>query len=535
MALAAEGFGGLDWVVLGLYFALLVGSGVWISRRVHDSRDYFLGGRAMPAWAVAISVLATSLSAATFIGGPQQAYEGDLTYLSATLGTILAAVVVAIVFLPAFYRHRVATVYELLEIRFGSGARRAASAMFMVGRVLASGARVYIAAHALSFIMWGDVLPTHLLIAVAALSVAGVVYTIAGGIESVIWADVVQTVVFVGAIVTAMVVLLTRIPAPVGEIVSALGTAGTGGESKLAFIRTTLDPSVPFTLWTALTGFTLFNLAALGTDQDLVQRMLTCRSALRASWSVISSQLIAIPVVLVFMVLGLLLFVYHKRPDLMGNVELGEAPSGKEVFLRFITADLPPGMSGLMIAGLFAIGLSSLNSALNAMASTFVSDFYRRWRPAHDEGHYLRAARTAVVVWGGVLGGFASFCVWWHSEASAKATLLEFALGVMVYAYTGLLAVFLCALFTRRGSTASVLAALAAGFGLTLAMEPEVFRWWTDQFHWSAATPETADGWRLGELRLAFPWRMVIATGGAFAVCLLGNRPAAKHPTSNSA
>lgn len=514
MILAAGGFGGLDWVVLALYFALLVGTGVWVSRRVTNSQDYFLGGRAMPSWAVAISVLATSLSAATFIGGPQQAYEGDLTYLSATLGTIVAAVVVALAFIPAFYRHRVSTVYELLEVRFGSGARQAASAMFMIGRVFASGARVYIAAHALSFILWGDVAPAHLLIAVGALSLAGIVYTIAGGIESVIWADVVQTVVFVGAIVTAMFVLLARIPAPIGEIVSALESAGPDGTSKLAFIRLTTDPAAPFTLWTALTGFALLNLAALGTDQDLVQRMLTCRSPLKASWSVISSQLIAIPVVLVFMMLGLLLFVFHKRPDLMGAAApLGEAPSGKEVFLRFITSEMPPGMSGLMIAGLFAIGLTSLNSALNAMSSTFVSDFYRRWNPnpARGETHYLLAARLGVVGWGVILGLFASLCVWWQSDASRQTTLLEFALGVMVYAYTGLLAVFLCALFTKRGNVGSVLAALATGFLLTLAMEPIVFRQWSGSVG-------------LQDLKLAFPWRMVIATVGAFVVCVMGNK-----------
>lgn len=502
----ATSFGLLNWIVLGLYFVILIGTGAWFSRRVKDSRTYFLASRAMPGWAVAISVLATSLSAATFIGGPQQAYEGDLTYLSATIGTILAAVIVALFFIPAFYRRNVVTVYELLEARFGPASRRAASAMFMLGRVFASGARVYIAAHALAFILWGDVQPAHLLAGILVLSTAGVLYTIAGGIESVIWADVVQTVIFVAAIATALIVLLIRIPAPLGEVAAALQHAADDGQSKLAVIRTTLDPAAPFTLWTALTGFTLLNLAALGTDQDLVQRMLTCRSALRGSWSVVQSQLIAIPVVLVFMLLGLLLFVFHKRPDLMSPVApIGPAPAGKEVFLNFITTHMPPGLSGLMIAGLFAIGLTSLNSALNAMASTFVTDFYRRLAPARDEAHYLRASRCAVVGWGGVLAGFAALCILWQT----RTTLLEFALGVMVYAYTGLLAVFACALFTRRGSTPSVLAALATGFLVTLALEPAIFDQW-----------KSAVG--LDSLRLAFPWRMVIATAAAFAVCLAG-------------
>lgn len=506
MTLVLAAFGGLDWVVLGLYFALLVGTGVWLSRRVSDSRDYFLAGRAMPTWAVSISVLATSLSAATFIGAPQQSYEGDLTYLSATLGTFLAAGVVAMFFVPAFYRHGVTTVYELLETRYGEGAKRAASAMFMLGRIFASGARVYIAAHALAFILYGDVEPGSLLVAVAVLSVAGVAYTIAGGIETVIWTDVVQTIVFLLAIVGALIVLILKIPAPMDEVAAALKTAGPDGGSKLRILSLSTDPKAAFTLWTALTGFALLNMAALGTDQDLVQRMLTCRSAAKASMSVISSQLIAIPVVLVFMLLGVLMFVFYKQPLLMGETHetgLSAPPAGKEVFLRFITTQMPSGMSGLMIAGLFAIGLASLDSALNAMSSTFVNDFYKRWRPGRADRHYLLAGRIGVAAWGAVLGLFAAFCVWWQSSPERGSTLLEFALGVMVYAYTGLLAVFLCALFTRRGTTPSVLAALATGFLLTLLMEPALLRWWSGRSDWG----------------LAFPWRMVIATAGAFIVC----------------
>ncbi|MDX2115881.1 MAG: sodium:solute symporter [Planctomycetota bacterium] len=520
-AAGSTGFGPADWIVLIAYFALLVGTGVWLSRRVSDARDYFLAGRAMPAWAVSISVLATSLSAATFIGAPQQSYEGDLTYLSAILGTIVASLVVSVFFIPAFYRHNVSTVYELLETRFGTSARRASSGMFMIGRIFASGARVYIAAHALSFILFGDIAPGHLLIAVVALTAAGILYTIAGGIETVIWTDVIQTCVFVAAIVGAVIVLMNRIPADTGEIFRALTTAGDGGKSKLTVVSLSTDPAVPFTLWTALTGFTLFNIAALGTDQDLVQRMLTCRSAGRASWSVISSQLIGVPVVLVFMVLGLLLYVLYQRPDLMGAAATGtEAPLGKQVFLQFIITQMPQGMSGLMIAGLFAIALASFDSALNAMSSTFVSDFYRPRRPGLPEAHYLRVARLGVVGWGLVLGGFAALCVWWQHATSERTTLLEFALGVMVYAYTGLLAVFLCALLTRRGSTRSVLTALATGFLVTLALEPAVLTWWTSLAEATRATPGVDDGFRLGELRLAFPWRMVVATGLALVVCL---------------
>lgn len=511
-ALSPSGFSALDWLVMAAYFVLLAGTGWWFSRRVKGSREFFLAGRAMPVWAVAVSVLATSLSAATFLGAPEQAYDGDLTYLSTILGTIVAAIVVAAFFIPAFYRHGVTTVYELLEVRFGVTARRAASAMFMVGRVFASGARVYIAGHALSFIVFADVAPLHLLIAVAVLSAAGILYTIAGGIESVIWADAVQAVIFVGSIAAAIAVLAWKIPAPLAEVADALRTAAPGGGSKLTVISLSTDPRAPFTLWTAITGFALLNLAALGTDQDLVQRMLTCRNALKASSSVIWSQIIAIPLVAGFSALGLLLFVFYKRPDLMGAAATpGDAPLGKECLLRFITSEMPAGLSGLMMAGLFAVGLTSLNSALNAMSSTFVSDFYRPLRPGREDTHYLLIARLGVVGWGVVLGLFAAFCIWWQASPQRAGSLLQLALGVMPYAYTGLLAVFMVALFTKRGTTATVLAALATGFLLTLAMEPTLFSLWATRIRWEIAAP-------------AFPWRMVIATGGAFAVCASGSK-----------
>lgn len=512
-------FAALDWIVLGLYFALLVGSGVWLSRKQRGSEDYFLAGRKMPAWAVAVSVLASALSAATFLGAPQQAYAGDLTYLSANLGVILATVVAAGVFIPAFYKHNVTTVYELLERRFGPGAKRAGSAAFMVGRVFASGARVYIAAHALAFIVFGDTLPHQLLIAVWVLSIAGVVYTIAGGIETVIWTDVVQTGVFLVAVTAALVLLLMKIPAPLGEVVAALQEPAPGAASKLRLIDLSLDPAKSFTLWTALGGLMLLNLAAYGTDHDLVQRMLTCKSAWQGSKSVILATLMSIPTVLLFMVIGLLLFVFYNRPDVMGTAApQGPPMESTRAFLHFITHEMPPGLSGLMIAGLFAVGLGSLDSALNAMSATFVNDFYRPRRAGRSDAHYLKVGRIGVVVWGIMLGLFASLCVAWHR--SGGSTFIEFALGVMIFAYSGLLAVFLTALFTKRGSTRSAIAAIITGFAVVTLLQPPV---WTRL----ASLPGLES---LSGVTLAMPWHMLIATGLALAVCLAGSKPRGGEP-----
>ncbi|HBS28047.1 MAG TPA: sodium:solute symporter [Phycisphaerales bacterium] len=486
MALTLAAFGTADWLVLGAYFALLIATGVWLARLPKGDQDYFLAGRRMPAWAVSVSVLATSLSAATFIGAPQQAYEGNLTYLSATIGTLLAAIIVAGVFLPAFYRHGVTTVYGLLEKRFGPGAKLAGSWTFVVGRVFASGARVYIAAHALSFIVFGDLRTEHLLIAIAALTFAGILYTIAGGIETVIWTDVVQTVVFLGAVLGVIVHLGAEAGAPPAEAVASLAEAG-----KFKVLDFSLDPARPYTLWTALVGITLLNTAALGADQDLAQRLLTCRSAMRAAWSVISSQLLGLGVVCLFMTIGLLLWLRNAH-------DTATPQGGEKAFLAYMTGALPTGLAGVVMAGLFAAGLGSIDSALNAMSSAFVSDCYRPARPGRSERHYLRVARAGVAVSGVLLGGFACVCVFW--QRGAGQTLLDFALQVMVFAYAGLVAVFLCALLTRRGTTASAIGALAAGFAITVALEPAI---------WERAT---------GLDTIAFPWRMTVASTVAFMI-----------------
>jgi SSS family transporter len=521
-----NGLSGYDWLVLAAYAGVLAASGIWLGRKKQSgTEDYFLAGRGMPAWAVAVSILATSLSAATFIGGPEQAFRGNLTYLSSNIGAVLAAVFVAWVMIPVFYRRRVTTVYELLEFRFGCNARRAASAVFLIGRVFASGARIFIAALPASLILYGDLAPAHLAAAIAALSAVGIVYTLAGGVRSVIWSDVIQTVVFLGAAAAAAVVLLGRIPIPFGEILSTLAQPGPGESSKLAALDAGLDgsrpylgfdPSVPYTLLTAFTGMALLNLGAYGTDHDLAQRMLTCRSAAKGSWSVILAILIGLPVSFLFLAIGLLLYVFYQLPQVMGAAAPGYAiDDTRQVFLTFMLRELPPGMAGVMLAGLFAAGLSSLNSALNAMGSSFVNDWYRGAVPGRDERHYLRVGRSAVAAWGIVLGGFAMGCIYW--QQAAGQSLIDFALGVMAFAYSGLVAVFLTALVTRRGNGTSAVLALGTGFVTVLLLQPWA---WS---HWAPA------GWQ--ELRIAFPWQIVIATSLAMGVCCLG-RPAKTSSSS---
>ena len=498
--------------MLGGYFVLLALSGWWFSRREPSgTHEYFLAGRQMPMWAVAISVLATATSAATFIGAPEEAYRGNLTYISTNIGTIVAVLVVAFFFIPAFYKANVTTVYDLLENQFGSKAKQAASWTFLIGRVFASGSRLFMSGIPLSLILFRDTQSTHLLIAIGVLVSVGTVYTLIGGIRSIIWTDVIQTVVFVGAAVIAMLMLLHRIPASTGTLYDALRVTQVGGDSKLMLLDSGIpfDSSKVYTLLTAVFGFSLLGVASYGTDHDLAQRMLTCRSALKGSQSVIMAIAINLPVLCVFMVIGLLLHIFYQRPDLMGSATPALKPEdSRQVFLSFILNEMPPGMSGLMMAGLFAAGLGSCNSAINAMAAAFVNDWYKKVSPGKSDEAYLRVGRWAVVGWGVVLGSFAAVCVYWQ-EGSGQ-TLLQFALSVMNFAYAGLLGVFFTAIFFKsRGNGTTAIAALVVGFSVVAVLQKWAIAWW-------------APAMGLKDFAIAFPWVLLIATGCSTGVCVLG-------------
>jgi solute:Na+ symporter, SSS family len=512
-----SGFTVLDWAVLGGYFALLLLIGAAASRRERGTDDFFLGGRRMPIWAVAASVLATATTAATFIGGPEEAYLGNLTYLSTNIGTVLGMVVVALVFIPAFYRNNVTTVYDLLEHRFGYSGKVAASWAFMVGRIFASGSRLFIAALPASMIFFNDAEPSHMVLAIAALVVLGILTALGGGIRTVIWTDVLQVCVMMLAAGAAILVLLRAIPMDAGEIYRTLAATEAAGGSKLTIInpglntgapRMGLDLSKPYTLLTAITGFALLSIAAYGTDHDLTQRMLTCRNAIRGGGSAMLAMLINLPVTAAFMAIGLLLYIYYQRPDIMGAAAPAAGTSdSRRVFLRFIMDSMPPGLTGLMMAGLFAVGVGSLNSVLAAMSAAFVNDAYRPLRPGRADEHYLRVGRAAVVGWGVVLGGFATLCVYWFKPNDE--TILNFVLGAMAFAYAGLLGVFFTVLLTKRGNAASAIGALIVGFLAVLILQPAA---------WKFAGSEIPAG-----LKMAFPWRLTAATLLSFAVCVAGS------------
>jgi Na+/proline symporter len=371
-------FGPSSWVVVGCYFALMIFVGFYIGRRrpTGGAEAYFLGNRSLPSWALAISIVATMLSAATFVGVPDEVYLGDTGYLILNVGGFIAVFVVATLFVPTLYRAGTVTIYGYLGQRFGETGMMAVSCTFLFGRMLASGTRLFFAAIPLCLLLFGTSRPSpgQLVLAICLIGVIGTFYTVAGGIRAVVWTDTIQLALVVGAALLTIGMLLHRIPLSIPEIVNVLGQPGTGvGDgSKLRLVDTSFDFSKPYTLWAAMFGVVFLNTATYGVDHDFAQRFLVSKSVVRGAASVVASQFIGMLVVMLFMAIGLLLWIFYKRPDVMGAMAPSYVPSGgvEPVYPQFLLRELPPIASGLALAGFFAIAQGSMDSAINAMASS---------------------------------------------------------------------------------------------------------------------------------------------------------------------
>ena len=505
----------LDWSIFAAYGLILLATGYLFNRQSANSQDYFLGGKSMPIWVVAVSVLATSQSAATFLGGPDQGYRGDLTYLATNIAGFIAAFFVARFLLPRFYQFKVFTVYELLAKRFGEQAKYQAGVVYLLGRLFASGARLYMAAIAVAMIIFGDIAASSVLFSIALIAAVGLIYTVYGGIRTVIYSDVVQCLIYISAAGMVLFYLLSSIPSDLPTIINALQQPLDGSQSKLTLIDFSLDfsPSGVFGIWSILTGFVLLNIAAFGMDQDVTQRMLTCKDSKEANRALASSVLMGIPVVLLFVCIGLLLYVYYQRPDLMMQAE-SDAPTPSfvgqtvTIFMYYVLSDLPNGVKAIVTIGIIAAALSTLNSGLNSMSSVAIQDIYRNLispQKREDQQHLVSAGRVSMAVVAVALSLMAALCFYWQQYTDTP--LLAFALSVMVFSYSGLLGVYFTALFSQRGSSRSTLWALIVGFSLPVLMQPYIQTWWLSEDL---------------QFSLGFSWQLIIATAASTLVCLMG-------------
>ncbi len=496
-------FSVLDWAIFFTYFLVLTVTSVVLSQvKIKSTRDYFVGANSVPMFAAAISVLATSQSAATFLGGPEYSYGKDLTFIGFYISAFLAVVFVSKVLIPRFYAIHAVTVYELLEIRYGKKSKKQAGVMFLIGRLFASGARLYIGALAISMILFLDISPEHVAISIAILMLGALAYAYYGGVKSVIFSDMIQAVTYIGAGIAVLIYLYVSLDIDFSTMVHTLKT-----DNKLKLLDFSI--SGDFSIWALLGGWLLLNIAAYGLDQDMTQRALTCKNAKEAQKSLMMSIYITIPVAILFLLIGLLLYLFYQHPELSGlSIEVVQKFEGEKItiFMYYILHEMPEGMRGLVTVGAVAAALSSSNSVLGAMASVAIQDLYRPWREKEgicDELHFVKAGRYAVLFFAVALSAMAMLSYYW--QRYTELPLLSFALGVMAFAYTGLLGVYADALFTKRGSARTVPLALFGGFMTVLLFQPYV----------------------LGDaldFKLGFAWQILGGTVVAFIIMLFGKK-----------
>ena len=529
----------LDSGVILAYFVIVIGIGLYKGRGSKTMEGFAVGNRSIPWWAVLASILAAEISAATFLGAPDEGYRfRNFTYAQLAIGTILARVIVAFVFIKPYYDYRVVSIYEFLNIRFGEKTKNGASAIFLITRALASGTRLYVAAVVLvlGYEMVSGVALTpmqQVAIYVGALiflTAATAVYTALGGIKAVVWTDVIQATVMFGSLGFALWSLLHTIPGGWSGAMAVLNgpndltfldTGAREGVSFLGSVRGVLESE--YTIWAALFGSTFLTMATHGTDQDMVQRMLTAKDHLKSRLALILSGLADLPLVFCFLTIGVLLWAHFQKEGM------------PHPFAYYILHEMPAGVRGLMIAGVFATAMGSLSTALNALATSFTEDWYLPYiRPGATPGQVVSAARKSTVFFSAALVVIGSVTA--YAAIVLKSGIIPIVLGIFGYTYGSLLGVFLVGMLTRtRGSELGNRIAMACGF-VAVAFLSGLHNDLWNLLHphnpaflaWKELHPHgpAFQHWNLPWLpTIEFPWRITAGTLVTVAVALCFRTP----------
>ncbi|MEV0697687.1 sodium:solute symporter [Saccharopolyspora sp. NPDC050389] len=485
----------LDLVVIGLYLIAMPVLGVLLSGRQRSSQDYFVGNRQLPWWAVCFSVVATETSTLTVISVPTVAYLGSFTYLQLAIGYLIGRVVVAFVLLPKYYAGNLVSAYAFLGQRFGSGLQGTASVTFLVTRLLADGLRLFATAIPVKVMLAAFGVTMSYWQIVLILSAMTVIYTYFGGIKAVVWVDAIQMFVYVGGAICAAVVLLGRLP---GDWMS---TAVAEGKFQLLDFGSSIITD-QYAFFTAVIGGAVFAMASHGADQLMVQRLLACRDLRDSQRALIASGVVVFLQFALFLFIGTMLWSFFKGAQ---PAELGMA-SKDELFPQFIVNDLPPGLSGLLIAGILAAAMSTLASSLNSLSTSTVSDLYQRISKRRlDDAAVLRMGKGWTLVWAVVFVVFASMF------SSTDNPVVEVGLSIASYTYGALLGAFLLGLLVKRARQADAVIAFVATLAVVL-------------FFVFGVTFPDGEG---SEKSLAFPWYTPL---GVIVTLVVGGLLSLRHP-----
>lgn len=442
----------LDLCLIALYLITVTVFGARFGSSQKSLRDYFLGGRSAPWWAIGLSIVAAETSTLTIIGTPALAFRSDLGFLQIALGYLLARVLISLVFLPAYSRGEIYTAYELIQRRFGESLRRLTASTFLVTRSLAEGVRVF----AISLVV-SVVLDTGDMVSILIITLLTLFYTFHGGMTAVIWTDVVQMALYVSGALLSFWMILERVPGGWEQVASVAAAEGKFRVFDFSFALDAEFFAKPYTFLAGLVGGCFLTTATHGTDQLVVQRLLSARSeregraALFGSWVIIFIQFT------LFLTIGVMLYVYHSTLGVPAPDPLDR------LYPSFIWNELPPVAAGVVIAAILAAAMSNISAALNSLASATMMDLVLpRWGSRFaSEQSKLTAARWATVVWGVVLMSIAVAAREWGSVLEAGLAIASVPLGA-------LLGVFSLGTLTKRVDERAALCGMGVGLAAIL-------------------------------------------------------------------
>jgi SSS family transporter len=429
----------------------VTGFGWYFGRKQKDIRDYFVGDRDVPWWAITFSIVATETSTATFISIPGLAFGQNMTFLQLVCGYMVGRIAIFLLFIPLYFRGELYTVYQVLDQRFGPQAKRAAATLFLITRSLADGLRLLLTA-----IVLRELTGWSFAASIAIIGAATILYTYLGGMKAVIWTDVTQLFIYLIGALVAFYIIISLIPGGWGEYVAVGRAAGKFQVFDFAF-----DISKTYTFWAGVIGGAFLTTATHGTDQLMVQRYLCSKSARQATLALLVSGAVVFAQFVLFLMIGVGLYVYYNhfppaaafaRPD--------------RVFPSFIVGNLPVGVAGLVIAAIFAAAMSTLSSSLNSSATTSLTDFYRPlMKPDASDGHYLKVSRWMTAFWGLVqmvvaIGG-----------TRFNESIVNQVLGIASFTNGPILGVFFLGTLTRRVNERGALTGLLSGILFMLVLQ----------------------------------------------------------------
>jgi solute:Na+ symporter, SSS family len=496
-------FTALDAIVLIAYLVGTTALGLWVGRRQRDAKDYFVADRAIPWWAVMLSIVASETSALTFISTPGLSYGnapgfGDLGFLQVVAGYILGRIVVAAVLLPRYFQGNLVTAYALLETRFGLATRRFTSIVFMVTRGLADSVRVFATAIPVALIIGPSVTNQAYVmpLAVLLLGFLTVVYTYKGGMKAVVWTELVQATVYISGGAAALFILGGLVPGGWSSIWSAAGAVG-----KTRAVDFSFTLSNPHTVWAGVIGGAFLAMASHGTDQLIVQRLMSSRSLKDAQRAIIGSGLVVFCQFFLFLAIGLGLWAFYQGRTFQAT---------DQIFPTFILEQMPPGLVGLIVAAIVAATMSTHSGAINSLAGATTHDIYLPLsKRSADDPQTLKMGRMFALAWGVVLTlGALLF------PEDTKTPVVVVALGIASFTYGGLLGGFFLGIFWRRAIQRDAI------LGMSVAIATMAFIVFARPI--SAAYPPLAS--TLAPFAgIAWPWYVLIGTAITLLVGILSS------------